>query len=74
LKEYNLNIVRRNNMEIPKHYIVDESGNVTKVVLDYSVFKKIEELLLDMGLLKAMEEVEDDEELSLDEARGLLSL
>jgi len=61
-------------MEIPKHYLVDESGNITKVVLDYSVFKKIEKLLLDMGLLKAMEEVEDDEELSLDEARGLLSL
>ncbi|HOJ72201.1 MAG TPA: hypothetical protein PK864_10605 [Syntrophorhabdaceae bacterium] len=60
-------------MEIPKQYIVDEKGNVTKVVLDYDIFKKIEELLLDIGLGRAMEEVEDDEELTLDDAKKVLS-
>jgi len=60
-------------MEILKQYIVDEKGNVTKVVLDYDIFKKIEELLLDIGLGRAMEEVEDDEELTLDDAKKALS-
>jgi len=60
-------------MEILKQYIVDEKGNVTKVVLDYDIFKKIEELLLDIGLGRAMEEVEDDEELTLDDAKKVLS-
>ncbi len=50
-------------MEFSRHYIVDESANVTKVVLDYDIFKKIEEVLLDIGLVKAMEVVEEDEEL-----------
>ena len=59
-------------MEIPKEYIVDEQGNVTKVVVDYELFKKIEDLILDIGLAKAMEEVEDDEELSIDEAKKVL--
>lgn len=60
-------------MEFSRHYIVDESANVTKVVLDYDIFKKIEELLLDIGLGRAMEEVEDDEELTLDDAKKVLS-
>jgi len=61
--EYNLFIHRRDIIEFPRHYIVDESANVTKVVLDYDIFKKIEEVLLDTGLVKAMEVVEEDEEL-----------
>lgn len=56
-------------MELVKDYIVDETGKVKKVVLDYDVFKKLEELMLDLGLAKAMEEVSDDEELSLEETR-----
>lgn len=59
-------------MEIVKDYIVDETGNVKKVVLDYDMFKKLEGLMLDIGLAKAMEEVKDDEELSLEEAKILL--
>lgn len=60
-------------MELVKDYIVDEKGKVKKVVLDYEMFRKLEELMLDLGLAKAMEEVSDDEELSLEEAKIELS-
>ncbi len=59
-------------MELIKDYIVDETGKVKKVVLDYDTFKKLEGLMLDLGLAKAMEEVKDDEELSLEETKALL--
>ncbi len=60
-------------MEIHKSYIVDESGDIKKVILDYESFKKIEELLLDMGLAKAMEEALDDEEVDLEQAKILMN-
>lgn len=60
-------------MELVKDYIVDEAGKVKRVVLDYDIFQKLEELMLDMGLAKAMEEASDDEELSLEEAKIALS-
>jgi len=44
-------------MNIAKSYITDESGKIKSVILDYQIYQKIEELLLDDGLLKAMEEV-----------------
>lgn len=59
-------------MELIKDYIVDETGKVKKVVLDYDTFKILEGLMLDLGLAKAMEEVKDDEELSLEETKVLL--
>lgn len=60
-------------MELVKDYMVDETGKVKKVVLDYEMFRKLEELMLNLGLAKAMEEVSDDEELSLEEAKIELS-
>lgn len=59
-------------MELIKDYIVDETGKVKKVVLDYETFEKLEGLMLDLGLAKAMEEVKDDEEISLEETKVLL--
>ncbi len=59
-------------MELIKDYIVDETGKVKKVVLDYETFKKLEGLMLDLGLAKAMEEVKDDEDISLEETKVLL--
>lgn len=59
-------------MEIAKSFITDEEGSIKSVVIDFKTFKKIEDILLDQGLAKAMDEVEDDEELSLDEAKLLL--
>ncbi len=59
-------------MELVKDYIVDELGKVKSVVLDYDAFHKIEELLLGMGLAKAMEEIKDEEDISLEEAKAFL--
>lgn len=49
-------------------YITDQGGNIKSVVLDYQTFKKIEEIIIDYGLGKAMEEVQDEEEVDLEEA------
>ncbi len=56
-------------MELAKSFIVNNKGDIQSVVLDYKYYQKIEEMLLDYGLLKAMEEVEDDEEFNLEEAK-----
>jgi len=48
-------------MNIVKSYITDESGKIKSVIIDYQTYQKIEKLLLDEGLLKAMEEVQDEE-------------
>lgn len=56
-------------MEISRSFIVNDEGEIQSVVLDYKSYKNIEELLLDHGLLKAMEEVAEDEEVNLEEAR-----
>ncbi len=56
-------------MEIKKSFIVDDGGKIQSVVLDYKSYRKMEALLLDFGLAKAMEEVEDDGEFDLEEAK-----
>ena len=45
-------------MGIAKSYIVDDQGNIKSVVLDYDYFRRIESMMLDLGLGKAMEEVQ----------------
>jgi hypothetical protein len=60
-------------MEIQKSYIVNETGDIKKVIIDYESFKKIEELILDLGLAKAMEEALDDEEVDLEQAKILMN-
>ncbi len=59
-------------MEIKKSYITDESGTIKNVVIDLNAFRKIEDLLLDQGLAKAMDEVQDDVEYDIEEAKILL--
>lgn len=56
-------------MEIKKSFIVDDDGEVQSVILDYKSYQRIEELLLDYGMLKAMEEVAEEEEIDLKEAK-----
>jgi hypothetical protein len=56
-------------MNLTKSYIVDDDGKPSAVVIDYATFRRIESLLLDYGLGKAMEEVETDEELDIEEAK-----
>jgi len=60
-------------MEIAKSYITDEKGSVKSVVIDFEVFKAIEEALLDQGLAEAMEEVKDEPEISAEEMKRILS-
>ena len=59
-------------MEIAKSFITDESGSIKSVIIDFETYKKLEEVLMDHGLAKAMDEVEDDDTLSAEEARLLL--
>ena len=59
-------------MEIAKSYITDEKGSVKSVVIDFEVFKVIEEALLDKGLAEAMEEVKDEPEISAEEIKRIL--
>ncbi|MBC8042049.1 MAG: antitoxin [Rhizobacter sp.] len=59
-------------MQWVQSYIVDESGEVKSVVVDYATFKKIEALLLDDGLAKAMLEAQDDDEVNLEDAKKIL--
>ncbi len=54
-----------------KSFIVDDEGKPTSVVIDYAEFLKIESILLDYGLGKAMEEIEDEEEINLDQAKEI---
>jgi hypothetical protein len=60
-------------MEIAKSYITDEKGSVKSVVIDFEVFKIIEEALLDQGLAGAMEEVKGEPEISAEEIKRILS-
>ena len=59
-------------MEFPKSCITDENGSIKAVMIDYKIFRKIEDILIDQGLAKAMIEIEEDEEIDLEEAKILL--
>jgi hypothetical protein len=51
-----------------KELIADTEGHVRKVVIDFSDYKRLLELIEDEGLTFAMMEVKDETPLSLDEA------
>ena len=55
-------------LEIKKSYVVDENQNPIAVQIPLDDFSKIEEVLENFGLAKLMEETEDDELLSGEEA------
>ena len=60
-------------MEIAKSYLTDEDGTVTAVMIDVETFRKIESVLLDQNLARAMAEVEDDETVDLESAKRELA-
>ncbi len=64
--------LRGHIMEIAKSYITDEEGSIKSVVIDFKTFKRLENILLDQGLAKAMNEVESDNEHSIDDAKLLV--
>lgn len=59
-------------MKIPKSYITDENGSIKAVMIDFKTYKKIEDLIIDQGLAKAMMEIEDEDEIGVEEAKVLL--
>lgn len=61
-------------MNITKSYLTDESGHIQSVVLDYHTYQKLEQMLLDEGLLKAMAEVATEDEVDYEEVRELIKL
>ncbi|MGK7947977.1 MAG: hypothetical protein AB4368_04015 [Xenococcaceae cyanobacterium] len=55
-------------LEIKKSYVVDENQNPIAVQIPLDDFNKIEEVIENFGLAKLMEETDDDELLSGEEA------
>ncbi|MDJ0682088.1 MAG: hypothetical protein QNJ18_19785 [Xenococcaceae cyanobacterium MO_167.B52] len=55
-------------LEINKRYVVDENQNTIAVQIPLDDFNKIEEVIENFGLAKLMEETDDDELLSVEEA------
>ncbi|MCC5625284.1 hypothetical protein [Nostoc sp. CHAB 5715] len=55
-------------LEVHKNYVLDENKQPIAVQIPIAEFEKIEEILEDYGLAKLMEEVEEEEALSKDEA------
>ena len=55
--------------DIKRQYIVADNDRKIGVVLDIETFERIEELIENCGLAQYMEEVEEEETLSLNEAR-----
>lgn len=55
-------------------YIVDKSGAIKSVILDFATYQRLLEALEDANLGRIMEKSSDDEEISLDEAKILLGL
>ncbi len=56
-------------LELKKEYVVADNNRKRAVLIDIETFEKVEEILESFGLGKYMEEIEDDEVLSLDHAR-----
>lgn len=55
---------------IRKEYVVTEKNQKKAVLIDLETFEKIEEVLESYGLGKYMEEVEEEEVLSSDDAKS----
>ena len=57
-------------LSIKKEYIVTDDNKKRAVLIDIGTFEKIEEILESYGLSKFMKEVEDEEVLSLNDAKS----
>lgn len=55
-------------LEIQKHYLMDDNQQPVAVQISIADFEKIEEILENYGLVQLMEEQEDNERLSTEEA------
>jgi hypothetical protein len=55
---------------IPRKYITDARNRKQAVIIDLETFNRMESIIEDNGLAKFMEEAEEDETLSMDEAKN----
>ena len=56
-------------LRIKKEYVITDDNQKKAVLIDVETFKKIEEILEDYGLGKYMEEIEEEETLSIKDAK-----
>lgn len=56
-------------LEVHKNYVLDENEQPVAVQIPIAEFERIEEILENFGLAKLMEETDNDERLSGDEAK-----
>ena len=56
-------------LNIKKEYIVADDNRKKAVLIDIETFEKIEEILEEFGLAKYMQEVENEPELNISEAK-----
>lgn len=56
-------------LNIKKEYVITDNNKRKAVLIDIETFERIEEILESYGLGKYMEEVENEESLSLSEAK-----
>ena len=54
---------------IPRKYITDARNRKQAVIVDLETFNRMESIIEDNGLAQFMEEAEEDETLSMDEAK-----
>lgn len=54
---------------IPRKYITDARNQKQAVIVDLETFNRMESIIEDHGLAKFMEEAEEDDVLSVQEAR-----
>jgi hypothetical protein len=57
-------------LHIHKSYVIDENQQTVAVQIPIAEFEKIEEMLENYGLAKLMEEAENDERFSGEEAKN----
>ncbi|MCK4689215.1 MAG: hypothetical protein KAT41_02845 [Candidatus Marinimicrobia bacterium] len=57
-------------LKIKKEYVVTDENKKKAVLIDIETFEKVEELLENYGLGKYMEEVENEEVLSIHDAKA----
>lgn len=56
--------------DIQRKYIVDENNKKIAVQLDINTFEKIEEILENFALVQLVKETENEEKLSVQEAKN----
>ncbi|WP_017292647.1 hypothetical protein [Geminocystis herdmanii] len=61
-------------LQINKNYVLDSEKKPIAVQIPITEFEKIEEILEDYGLVKLIEEVEDEQPLSKDDALKYLEV